>query len=78
ELKGENTQLIYASQPEHAEMGQKLNQTGNTAGFVKLVHYRKKNKETFLGETSAFHLKDAEGAIKAYVGIIREKNSKNA
>ncbi len=78
ELKGENTQLIYASQPEHAEMGQKLNQTGNTAGFVKLVHYRKKNKETFLGETSAFHLKDAEGAIKAYVGIIREKNSKTA
>ncbi|MGM0453378.1 MAG: CheR family methyltransferase [Thermodesulfobacteriota bacterium] len=74
ELKGKSTACLYAEQNEYSQMGDQLKRAGNPSGFVKTVRYRKKNNETFAGETSAFHLKDADGHIRAYVGLIRPKN----
>jgi two-component system CheB/CheR fusion protein len=71
ELRGKNTSCLYADKEEHAEMGRELVAGGSPAGFVRELRYRKKDGTVFSGETSAYHLKDAEGALMAYVGLIR-------
>ena len=73
ELKGRNTKEIYAEQQEHVRMGESLQKQNPEGGFIKTVQYRKKDGTVFPGETSAFHLKDSSGNIRAFVGLIRAK-----
>ncbi|MCF8044729.1 MAG: PAS domain S-box protein [Desulfarculaceae bacterium] len=73
ELKGRNTRDIYAEQQEHVRMGESLQQQNPEGGFIKIVQYKKKDETVFPGETSAFHLKDSNGDVRAFVGLIREK-----
>jgi len=73
ELKGENTSEIYAEQKEHAGMGESLHKQNPEGGFIKTIQYKKKDGTVFPGETSAFHLMDSNGNVRAFVGLIREK-----
>jgi PAS domain S-box-containing protein len=73
EIKGKNTSEIYAEQKEHAGMGESLKQQNPEGGFIKTIQYKKKDGTVFTGETSAFHLLDSSGDIRAFVGLIREE-----
>ena len=76
EIKSKKTSYLYANESDYKEMGKYLKQRTNDSGFVKLIAYKKKNGQTFFGETSAFHLKDKDDNVKAYVEFFRNVNDK--
>ena len=72
ELKSKNTSFLYANNEDYREMGKYLKKRKEESGFIKLIAYKKKNGSIFFGETSAFHIKDLNGEIKAFVGLVRD------
>ncbi len=72
ELKSKSTSFLYADDKEYREMGKYLKKREEESGFSKVIAYKKKNGSTFFGETSAFSLKDSNGQIKAFVGLVRD------
>lgn len=72
ELKGKKTKYIYAQNQQFDEMGQKLKKQKHDKGFLNKVVYKKKNGDTFVGETSTFPVNDEHNKLVAYVGLIRD------
>jgi len=73
DIAGRPTQIVYESQQQFQELGQKIQeQEGEGKDFIYTVNYRKKNGEVFPGETSVFFLKDEKGNPEALVGLIRD------
>ena len=76
EIKSKKTSYLYANENDYKEMGKYLKQQVNGGGFLKLVAYKRKDGQTFFGETSAFQLKDKDDNVKAFVGFVRNVTEK--
>jgi len=72
ELKGRETDLIYHDIEQFKAMGNSLKQNMEKSDFFLTIDYQKKTGEVFPGETNAFYLKDMEGEISGFVGVIRD------
>ncbi len=70
EIKGKKTSYLYAQVHDFDDMGEYLEDYSK--GFVQMISYKTKSGKIFYGETSAFQLKDANGKVKANVGLIRD------
>ncbi|WP_459916124.1 PAS domain-containing hybrid sensor histidine kinase/response regulator [Desulfocicer niacini] len=72
EIKRKKTLFIYENEKQFQELGKSLQKRYGQSPFLKTVNYRKKNGEAFSGETGVFFLKDQEGEITGFIGLIRD------
>ncbi|HCY88081.1 MAG TPA: hypothetical protein DHV36_23290 [Desulfobacteraceae bacterium] len=71
EVLGRPTRFVYESEHQFLELGKKLKENVDNTSFVYTVRYRKKSGEIFHGESGVFYLKNADGEITGFIGLIR-------
>ncbi|MFO8234220.1 MAG: ATP-binding protein [Bacteroidales bacterium] len=71
EIQGKKTQFLYDTSDEYKKMGEWLKQYYNN-GFFNLIRYKKKDNNSFYGETNACYLKNSNGEVIGFVGLIRD------
>ncbi|MFP4605974.1 MAG: ATP-binding protein, partial [Bacteroidales bacterium] len=76
EIEGKQTEFLYDTSEDYEQMGMELKNLYNKSGFLDLIKYRKKDNNTFYGETNASQLKNSKGEIVGYVGLIRDITDK--
>lgn len=73
EIAGKPTVTVYKSAEEFVRMGRAIEEhRGGLSNFIFVVHYKKKDGTVFPGETNVFYLKDKEGNITGFIGLIRD------
>ncbi len=73
EIAGKPTVTVYESPEEFVRMGKAIEEhRGGLSDFIFVVHYKKKDGTVFPGETNVFYLKDREGNIIGFIGLIRD------
>ncbi|MBN2429680.1 MAG: PAS domain S-box protein [Deltaproteobacteria bacterium] len=72
EIIGRKTITVYENEEEFKELGRRLKEHMGDSDFLYTVHYRKKNGTVFPGETKVFYLRDDDGAITGFIGLIRD------
>ncbi len=76
EIKGKQTSYLYKDLKEFEEMGQKIKENMNVPNFILTISYKKKSGAIFPGETNVFYLKNKEGEIIGFIGLIRDVTEK--
>ena len=71
EILRKPTHVLYADKHQFEELGRMLKENSANPQFFYTVWYRKKSGETFPGETSIYYLKDADGEVTGFIGMIR-------
>ncbi len=72
EIRGKKTHYVYESQEEYERLGEALRERMGDPSFLFTVHYRKKSGDVFPGETNVFYLRNDEGKITGFIGLIRD------
>jgi PAS domain S-box-containing protein len=72
EIAGEPTSVLYESKAEFEQMGEEIRRHIGDPSFTYTIEYRKKSGQVFPGETSAYYLRDSEGEITGFIGVIRD------
>ncbi|MBG0775997.1 MAG: PAS domain S-box protein [Desulfovibrionaceae bacterium] len=72
EIVGNKSLLLYADEREFEQVGRTLGGQMLGTGFFYSAWFRKKNGETFPGETSVYFRRDDEGRVTGFVGLIRD------
>ncbi|MGD9930605.1 MAG: PAS domain S-box protein [Mangrovibacterium sp.] len=72
DVTGQETGCLYKDQEEYEEMGRRIRENMGNPGFILTVTYRKKSGELFPGETNVFYLRNRNGEIEGFIGIIRD------
>src|SRR6056297_976566 len=72
EVVGKKTFYVYANEGEFEELGEKINENYGEDSFLQIQHYRKKNGEIFPGETAVYYLKNEQGEVTGFVGLISD------
>jgi len=73
QIRGNKTATLYENEEEFQEMGAKIaDNIDSTENFIYTVNYRKKSGQVFPGETNVFYLKDDDGEIAGFIGLIRD------
>jgi diguanylate cyclase (GGDEF)-like protein/PAS domain S-box-containing protein len=78
ELVGENVSILYRSIEEYEQYGQMyFNQTAEEKVKPYDVNYQHKDGSIIVGETSRIVVKDVDGQIQGYMGLIRDVTERN-
>lgn len=72
EIIGKQTVYVYENESEFKELGEALKAHFGDKPFLKTVNYKKKSGEIFPGETNVFYLKDDNGVVNGFIGLIRD------
>ncbi|MGM0606383.1 MAG: MASE3 domain-containing protein [Halobacteriota archaeon] len=72
EIEGESVALLYDDEAEYERMGEKLDAHVEDARFTNQTQYRTRTGKVFPAETTVFYLRDSEGEIAGYIGLIRD------
>ena len=72
ELRGKQTELLYARGEDFTDVGDKLAGGGDQSGFVAMMHGRTRDGRVFVGEISAYCQSDEEGRPVRFIGLIRD------
>jgi PAS domain S-box-containing protein len=72
EIVDKKTRYVYDSPEEFQELGRAIETHVGETNFFVTVNYRKKSGEVFPGETNVFYLRDEQGAIQGFIGLIRD------
>ncbi|WP_136688473.1 PAS domain S-box protein [Halorhabdus amylolytica] len=78
EIEGKSTEFIYESEAEFEAMEESLGRHMNDPTFVQTVHYEKKSGQTFPGETNVFYLRDRDGEVTGFIGLVRDVSDRVA
>jgi PAS domain S-box-containing protein len=78
EVFGSTTALIFQSESDYLNLGQRMRADDGVSGFLYEVQYRKKNGEVFLGEKRVQHLYDDEGNPNGFIGLVRDISDRAA
>lgn len=76
DLKGKKTITIYENEEQFLEFGKALKEHFGEDRFLCTVNFKRKDGSVFPGEIGVFYLKDTEGNIKGFIGLIRDVSSK--
>lgn len=66
------TLSVYAYEEEFKAMGKAIKAHDFKHPFLYNIHYKKKNGELFLGETSVYYMKAMDGNVTGFMGLIRD------
>lgn len=73
EIAGKHTEMLYVSREAYEEQGElRFNLSADEKLMPYEVNYRKKNGQTFPSETIGTVVKDSDGKVLGYLGIIRD------
>jgi len=72
EIIGKQTVYVYESEDEFNDLGESLKAHYGEKPFLKTVNYKKKSGEIFPGETNVFYLKNDQGNVSGFIGLIRD------
>lgn len=73
EMDGQSAEIIYTSKESYEEQGRtRFNLTAKEKLEPYKVAYRKKNNETFLSETVGTVVKDEQGKVIGFLGLMRD------
>ncbi|WP_275738613.1 PAS domain S-box protein [Halorhabdus sp. SVX81] len=78
EIEGKPTAAICESDDEFQAMGESLSQHLEDPTFVQTVRYEKQSGQVFPGETNVFYLRDRDGEITGFIGLIRDVSDRRA
>ncbi|MFW6071803.1 MAG: PAS domain S-box protein [Candidatus Bipolaricaulota bacterium] len=72
EIEGEKTEYLYHDREEYERMGEEIKESLGDPNFFYTIHYEKKDGEVFPGETNVFYLRDDEGEVVGFIGLVRD------
>ncbi|MEF8836059.1 MAG: PAS domain S-box protein, partial [Candidatus Thermoplasmatota archaeon] len=72
EIEGKKTEYVYHDVEQYEEMAEEIKEHMGEEDFYFTIDYEKKSGEVFPGETKVFYLKDDEGEITGFIGLIRD------
>ncbi|HED14425.1 MAG TPA: PAS domain S-box protein [Gammaproteobacteria bacterium] len=72
EILGQQTLAVYENEANHAALGKALQVHYGDHPFLMTVNYKKKTGEIFSGETGVFYLKNDQGQVTGFIGLIRD------
>lgn len=72
EIRGKKTHHVYDSEEEFRRIGEAIRENLGNPRFLYTINYRKKSGEAFPGETNVFYLKDDQGDVTGFIGLIRD------
>jgi PAS domain S-box-containing protein len=73
EIKNKKTISIYENEEQFNELGIALKEHSNDeTPFLYTVNYKKKDGLVFPGETSVYFLKNLNGKVSGFIGLIRD------
>ncbi|MFW6196759.1 MAG: PAS domain S-box protein, partial [Thermoplasmatota archaeon] len=72
EIVGKKTKYVYHDVEQFEEMEEEIEEHMGEEDFYFTIDYEKKSEEVFPGETKVFYLRDDEGEITGFIGLIRD------
>lgn len=72
EIEGKPTEYVYESEEEFEEVGEDLEAQWSGSQSTTILNYEKKSGQVFPGETSVYYLRNHEGDVTGFVGLIRD------
>ncbi|MBS3795437.1 MAG: PAS domain S-box protein [Candidatus Thorarchaeota archaeon] len=78
EIAGKKTKYVYATDEDYRSLGEKIKKHTGDSSFFFEIEYKTKRGETFTGETNVFYLRDSEGNIEGFIGLIRDVSERIA
>jgi two-component system, cell cycle sensor histidine kinase and response regulator CckA len=72
EIAGKETSVLYENEEEFRKLGITIQEQQNDSSWLHTIHYKKKDGSVFLGEANVFSLRDDEGTITGFIGLIRD------
>ncbi len=73
EVLGQKTAVLYANEEDfHRRWGEQYNVSAEEEPKPHIVNYRRKNGEIFLGETVRTVVKEPDGKMIGYLGLVRD------
>jgi len=78
EVAGKPTSFIHASEGEFEELRTTLGRHMDDPTFVRTARYEKQSGQVFPGETNVFYLRDHDGEVTGFIGLIRDVSDRQA
>ncbi len=72
EIAGMETRILYEKVEEFEQLGSAVNDNSNDFRISHTIHYKKRDGAVFPGEVNVFFLRNDEGTITGYIGLIRD------
>lgn len=72
EVAGKKTAIIYADEEEFRSIGQRISNSRNHSSFQYMASFLKKDGTVFPGEVTIFYLRNDDGYVEGFIGIIRD------
>lgn len=72
EITGKETSVLYANEEEFQKMGKRINENQGNQIYFHEMNFIKKNGEIFPAEGSTFFIKETQGSVIGYIGLIRD------
>lgn len=76
EIEGKPMEYVYESAEEFEKMGEEIAGHIDNPQFTTILNYEKKSGQVFPGETNVFYLRNHEGTIVGFIGLIRDVSDK--
>ncbi|NQV36762.1 MAG: PAS domain-containing sensor histidine kinase, partial [Candidatus Marinimicrobia bacterium] len=77
DIIGKPTLYIYENEEQFIELGNAIKKhVADLTPFFYTVNYKKKNGDVFPGETGIYYLKDTDGEVFGFIGLIRDITEK--
>jgi two-component system, cell cycle sensor histidine kinase and response regulator CckA len=72
EIAGEETLVLYEKEEEFRQLGMAVQDHAFVSTISHIIHYKKKDGSVFPGEVNVFFLRNDEGTITGFIGLIRD------
>ncbi|HCW93462.1 MAG TPA: hypothetical protein DHM44_07250 [Flexistipes sinusarabici] len=72
EVKGKKTFYVYENMQQFEELGEAIKSHYGDEPFNYTVNYKRKDGSVFPGETGVFYLRDTQGNVTGFIGLIRD------
>lgn len=77
EIRGEPTTILYDNETDYNRLGDMLSREDIDAKSPETVPYKMKSGQTFPGETTISQLRDEDGDLMGFIGLIRDISERN-
>ncbi|MFT4891311.1 MAG: PAS domain S-box-containing protein [Halobacteriales archaeon] len=72
EIEGKHTSYVYENEAEYERLGEALDGRMADPNHYVTVNYETESGAVFPGETNVFYLRDDDGEVRGFIGLIRD------
>jgi PAS domain S-box-containing protein len=77
EVKGSTTRVLFENDEEYERLGREMQKQEEHRNFIYTTRYITRQGRRFIGEKNVHYLRDEEGRITGFVGLIRDITQKH-